>query len=251
MLPHILPLIPRHTIYTECFAGGLAVFFAKEKAKTEIINDINAFIPNFYNMLVNDFDNLKKKIDGTPYSRAMYKVALVMYKTPHLFNDLQKGWAFFILTNQGFSGQIGSFGCYSLGTKSAWWVKQKKLLTPELKERFDGVQIECTDALNILKLRDKEGLSFHFIDPPYFNSDCGHYGNYTEKDFKDLLELLSTMKGKFLLSSYPSDILSEYTKMNGWTTKIIEAKVSASHTKDGKQKKKYEVLTYNYTFENE
>ncbi len=30
MLKYILPLIPKHNVYTECFAGGLAVFFAKQ-----------------------------------------------------------------------------------------------------------------------------------------------------------------------------------------------------------------------------
>ena len=29
MLPHILPLIPEHAIYTEAFFGGGAVFWAK------------------------------------------------------------------------------------------------------------------------------------------------------------------------------------------------------------------------------
>ena len=42
MLQHILPNIPEHKIYTETFFGGGAVFFAKEKAESEIINDTNA-----------------------------------------------------------------------------------------------------------------------------------------------------------------------------------------------------------------
>ncbi|MEG1485585.1 MAG: DNA adenine methylase [Bacteroidales bacterium] len=30
LLKHILPLIPEHSLYTEAFAGGYAVLFAKE-----------------------------------------------------------------------------------------------------------------------------------------------------------------------------------------------------------------------------
>lgn len=41
MLKHILPLIPRHRIYTEAFCGGAAVLFAKRPAEAEVINDIN------------------------------------------------------------------------------------------------------------------------------------------------------------------------------------------------------------------
>jgi DNA adenine methylase len=243
MLKYILPLIPKHTIYTEAFAGGLSVFFAKERAKTEIINDTNSFIPNFYKTLVNDFENLKSKIDGTLYSRATYTVALCMYKVPHLFNDVQKAWAFFVLTNVGFSGRIGSFGCYTIGTKACWFQSKKEQITKSLAQRFEGVQIESTDALKILKLRDTID-SFHYVDPPYVGSDCGHYGNYTQEDFRSLLSTLSTLSGKFLLSSYPSEILSQYISKCGWYTKEIQAKVSASNTKV--QKNKTEVLTANY-----
>lgn len=51
LLKHILPLIPKHTIYTEAFCGGAAVFFAKKPAEAEVINDINQDLVNFYNTL--------------------------------------------------------------------------------------------------------------------------------------------------------------------------------------------------------
>lgn len=245
LLSTILPLIPKHEIYTEAFAGGLAVFFAKEKAKTEIINDTNAFVTIFYKVLVSDFQALKKKISETPYSRAMYTVANSMYKLPHLFSDLQKAWAFYVLTNIGFSCRIGSFGCYTLGQKAHGWERKKNTFNLDLLERLRGTQIECTDALKILSLRN-DSSAFHFIDPPYFNSNMGHYGGYTEKDFEDLLGVISDCKGKFLLSSYPSEVLDKYVQENGWYQKEIIQRVSANKTKTGKQRFKTEVLTANY-----
>ena len=241
----ILPLIPEHEIYTECFAGGLAIFFAKQKVKNEVINDTNAFAMNFYSVLTTHFDLLKEKIESTPYSRVMYKVALSMYEMPHLFNPLQRAWAFFVLTNLGFSGRIGSFGCYTKGTKALGWERKKLLINSELRKRLEGVQIECTDALKILKLRDSVD-SFHYVDPPYFQSNMGHYDGYTENDFRNLLEKLGSLKGKFLLSSYPSDLLTIYAKKNGWYQKEIIQRVSANKTKTDKQRHKVEVLTANY-----
>ena len=44
----IVSLIPEHRIYCEPFIGGAAVFFAKQKSQSEIINDINSEIVNFY-----------------------------------------------------------------------------------------------------------------------------------------------------------------------------------------------------------
>jgi hypothetical protein len=50
MLRYILPLIPEHKIYTEAFFGGGAVFWAKEPAKVEFINDHNGEVINFVNI---------------------------------------------------------------------------------------------------------------------------------------------------------------------------------------------------------
>ena len=72
----------------------------------------------------------------------------------------------------------------------------------------------------------------------------GHYKGYTEQDFENLLIALSELKGKFLLSSYPSEILERYTKKYKWHAKKIEViTVSVSL---GKNKTTTEVLTGNY-----
>lgn len=245
LLRYILPLVPTHSIYTEAFAGGLALFFSKDKVKNEIVNDTNGFISNFYSVLKSDFINLKEKIWKTPYSRVMFKVALCMYQLPHLFNDVQRAWAFYTLSNIGYSGKIDCFGCHTHGVNAQGFERKKESFSNALNERMFGVQIECTDALSIIELRDTTD-TFHYVDPPYFNSNMGHYDGYTEQDFNKLLSLLSTLKGKFLLSSYPSDILSQYTNKYAWYQKEITTTKSASKSKDGSKKQKVEVLTANY-----
>lgn len=47
MLKYILPNIPQHNIYTESFVGGGALYWSKEPAKLEVINDINREVVNF------------------------------------------------------------------------------------------------------------------------------------------------------------------------------------------------------------
>lgn len=47
----ILGLIPPHRLYCEPFLGGAAVFFAKEPAKVEVINDTNGELVNFYRVV--------------------------------------------------------------------------------------------------------------------------------------------------------------------------------------------------------
>ncbi len=47
----IIALFPQHKCYIEPFFGGGAVFFEKQKAKIEIINDVNDNIVNFYKVI--------------------------------------------------------------------------------------------------------------------------------------------------------------------------------------------------------
>src|SRR5690606_35576624 len=103
--------------------------------------------------------------------------------------------------------------------------------------------------LRVINNRDYKD-AFFYCDPPYYNSDCGHYDGYSESDFESLLRLLSRAEGKFLLSSYPSDLLSQYTGENGWQTRRLEQSVSVANGTGKPGKKKIEVLTANYDLSN-
>ncbi len=81
-------------------------------------------------------------------------------------------------------------------------------------------------------------------DPPYYNSDCGHYDGYTIEDYRLLLSVLSEIEGKFLLSSYPSQELKKHTQAQGWESKEFKMRVSVAV--GAHQKEKTEVLTANY-----
>jgi DNA adenine methylase len=108
------------------------------------------------------------------------------------------------------------------------------------------VQIERTDALRIIESRDNKD-AFFYCDPPYYNSDCGHYNGYSIQDYENLLKMLSKVKGKFMLSSYPSEVLSKYVKAKGGYQVQIQQKVSVANNNSTKpQKTKIEVITANY-----
>ncbi len=233
---------PQHTTYVEPFLGGGAVFWLKERSQVEVINDLNRLVVNFYEQMKTNYAALNERVQGTLHSRSAYRDALAIYEHPHLFRPIDLAWAFYVATNQGYAGKIGTWG---YGTTSP--ASEKKLLnnktrfTPELSQRLDRVQIECDDALRIIKLRDRD-TTFFYCDPPYHNANMGHYSGYTEADFIALLDALSTIQGRFLLSSYQSDVLSTYICTENWYSIEIEMPLCAGK----KGKKKVEVLTANY-----
>lgn len=251
LISTILPLIPNHTTYTESFVGGGAIFWSKPPSEVEIINDYNRELVNFYECVQNEFVELEKMIRISLHSRSLHNDATVIYNNPHMFGRLRRAWALWVLAAQSFSSMLdGSFGYDKVkGTTSQKITNKREAFTIDLSIRMQNVQVECTDALRIITSRDHID-AFHYCDPPYFNSDCGHYDGYSIEDFEALLKMLSKVEGKFLLSSYPSDILNDYTKQYGWNVKTLEQSVSVANGTGKPGKKKIEVLTANYDLSN-
>ena len=245
-MPIILPLIPSHNLYCEPFCGGAAIFFGKEPSNVEVINDTNSELINFYKVAQNRFVELNQMVRVTLHSRRLHADAKIVYGNPHLFDEIKRAWAVWVLASQGFAGMLdGSFGYdKSKDTTTKKIINKRDAFTEDLAVRLQHVNIECSDAVYVIQSRDTEN-TFFYVDPPYYNSNCGHYDGYSVEDYIRLLDVLSGIKGKFLLSSYPSDILGKYAAKNDWNQQVFEQGVSVN-SKSGYQKKKWEVLTANY-----
>ena len=245
MAQYILPIIPAHELYAEPFFGGGAIFFQKPPSKVEVVNDTNKELINFYTVVKNDFVSLEKHIHITLHSRDLHRQAKVIYSNPDMFNEIKRAWAVWTLAAQSFSSALDGTWGYDVakGTTSKKISNKRESFTEEYAIRLQNVQIECTDALRIIRSRDTR-KAFFYCDPPYYNSDCGHYDGYSIEDFEALLKTLASIEGKFLLSSYHSPILTQYVKEHGWNQKSYASKVSVN--KGGNGKEKVEVLTANY-----
>lgn len=243
LLSIILPLIPKHIIYGEPFFGGGALFWAKEKSEVEVINDTNTEVINFYQVINKQYKELEREIQATLHSRKQHNQAVVVYENPEMFSTVKRAWAFWVLSSQSFGASLGSGWRYGRSKKVEWLINTKKLrFTDELQSRLEKTQIECTDALRVIKTRDSRD-TFFYCDPPYFNANMGHYKGYSIYDFECLLKTLANIKGKFLLSSYTSPLLTDYIERCGWQSVSLHRKTAILNQRS---KDKVEVLTANY-----
>ena len=249
MLKHILPLVPEHKIYIEPFFGGGSLFRAKEPAKCEVINDVNMNLINFYQVLKNKGKQLETKIKDTLHSRETYKKAMLIYDCPRLFADdpVTRARAMYVVTNQGFLHRVWSRGFDKEKRSSQVFKNKVDLFGANLIDRIRYTQIEQNEAYKVIQSRDSEN-AFIYCDPPYINTNMGHYSKtYSEDDFKRDLEVLANIKGKFLLSNYPWEILNAYIKKYNRHVKTFDKPLSASHNSNaGKSRRKTEVLVANY-----
>ncbi|MEG2276662.1 MAG: DNA adenine methylase [Odoribacter sp.] len=245
MLKHILPLIPQHKLYTEAFCGGAAVLFAKPPVIAEIINDINMDVTNFYWIAKVYYADLKQDIDKTLHSRDMHAHAGHILQYPQFFTPVQRAWAVWALCKMSFASMMDSSFGYDFGGGMPKKLQNgKDDFTEHLCARLQNVTIENRDALSVIKTYDSPE-AFHFVDPPYINSDCGHYeGSFNEQNMEDLLKLLETIKGKFMLTMFPFPLIEDYAVKNNWVIHRVERTISASKQSRRKQE---EWMVCNYS----
>ena len=129
----------------------------------------------------------------------------------------------------------GSFGYDFNGGVPKKLRNAKDEFTNLLSKRLERVTIENRNALDVIATYDCPN-AFHFVDPPYVNSDCGHYdGVFSEQNMEQLLRLLQTVKGKFMLTMFPYNMIEDYALKNGWIIHRVERTISASKTSRRKQ----------------
>ena len=249
----IIPMLPTHRIYCEPFFGGGAVFFRKPKAGIEVINDHNDMLINFYLSAQNSFPELQERIRNTLHSESMYYYAKDIWNGRCEANDIDKAWAVWMITNGSFAGSMhgGWKWCNgSSGSHSAIMLRNKRIeFSEKLSNRLADVQISCRDALRVIKDRDSEN-TFFYLDPPYPGCYQQHYSGYTHTDLYNLLVLLSTIKGKFILSNYWCQTLRFFILKQKWNFKTIELAMKVNHLGKGQLvSKRTEILVYNYNIE--
>ena len=248
----IVSMMPRHKIYCEPFFGGGAVFFAKPKAGIEVINDKNGLLINFFKVCqsASKFKELRERIRLSLHSESDYIRARNIYRGRSEVSDVDKAWAVWIMANECHSGSLYGGWKFCNGTAGTHFGKvfrnKREEFNDKLYDRLSEVQISCRDALKVIKNRDSVDTLF-YLDPPYPGAVQGHYYGYGENDLADLLDLLSRINGKFILSNYWTDTLRSFVNENKWNHK--EVKVTTHTSVHSRIRESTEVLVYNYEIE--
>lgn len=240
----VISLFPEHIQYVEPFLGGGAVFFEKPISFNECINDLNGWVTNFFWVVQNKYDQLEPMIKGTLHSEIHHLRAAEILRQGG-GSDLDTAWAFWVQTNMSFGNKIFSgFAFSELGKPTRATQGKRDAFSVEYCKRLERVEIFTRDAVELIKLKDSVN-TFFYLDPPYVSSDMGHYKGYTREDWVRLLETISQIKGKFLLSSYPEPELEVFIPEFKWNAKQIRKIVGIDGNRT-ETKYKVECLTYNY-----
>lgn len=196
----IVPLIPTdHVCYVEPFCGAAWIFFSKEKSKIEVLNDRDSDLINFYKVLKAQPKKFYDQLYQLPASRQLWTEYKQELQTDKL-TDLQRAVRYFYVHQLAFGGKIrcSTFG-YSTTRISRILPTVMHECVDYYTDRLKDVTIENLDYTDIIRRYDRSH-TFFYVDPPYFR--CPVYKhNFKDEDFIQLSEVLTGIKGKFLLST--------------------------------------------------
>jgi hypothetical protein len=208
--------MPKHTVYLEPYAGSLAVLFNKPRCHIETVNDLHGEVVNFFRVLRDNPDELKRLIELTPYSREEYDLA---YQESDV--DVERARRFCVRCWQGF----GCANLYHNGFKSGQqtnspnpakaWAEYPDVVT-QASKRLKGVQIENLPAIELIKRYNTSDV-FIYADPPYLHSTRKRYlykYEMTDADHLEMLKALADHLGPVMISGYENDLYNSI--LEGW-----------------------------------
>ena len=236
--------------YIEPFAGGASVFFKIPRMYTKglyVLNDTNGAVVNFYRHAKESRAELVNYAEARGlHSRQLFDYAVSLYHAGK--DDLPTAWALWYLTKTSFAGILpktekGSFGLKKKPTEyctPARYVNTGVLELDAIISRLEYATIECKPALEVIAHFDNPD-NFLYVDPPYIQTNQGHYAGYTESDYAELLLALAKTKCRFALSGYDDELTRKSAAEFGWRRSEKSTLTSAGHNAPRK-----EVLTMNF-----
>lgn len=90
-------------IYLEPFVGSGAVFFNKRPSGVETINDLESEIVNVFAVLRDQPEELKRKLELTPYSREEYDLAFEPCE-----DSVERARRYFVRTTQAIGAKMNT-----------------------------------------------------------------------------------------------------------------------------------------------
>jgi DNA adenine methylase len=247
----IVELIPEHEIYVEPFSGAGHVFFAKERSKTEVLNDADSKIANLFYCVAFRFNEFWSKFRWLVYSRAIRKKLSQELKGKELeeLGDVDSAVGMFFLLNSGFGGNpYGGLGYSTDKRGEAKRLKTAMFRLRNIHKRLLGdVFIECLDFEDAMNKWDRRE-TFFYCDPPYYGVEHYHEKAFSKEDHLRLLNRLKKAKGKWILSGYHNELYDAELKGLPYV-EIDIPKPSYGITVNSKRKDRpraTEVLWFNY-----
>lgn len=256
-------------LYAEPFGGMFWVFYNMELNKypnleTVVYNDFNKLNANLFKC-VKHYDKLWDELNKYPCQRLgesetpnEYKIMFQDFQN-EVFNEnyiigdepnFDAAAKYVYVLTQIFSGakpESSKYTDYKGKYKCKYLVFMDKLKNKNFRNHFDKITfVESSDFEDLINKYDGE-KSYFYLDPPYFKTEK-YYSkhDFGREDHERLANCLKNIKGKFSLSYYNFDLLSEWYPKDFFIWEEKDFTKAAAASKGKLQNKSTELLIMNY-----
>lgn len=229
----IIELFPEHHTYVEPYGGCASVLLNREPSSVEVYNDMDFSIFNLFWVLRNRPCQFSSAIALTPYHEHEFnedaECTLAQMEVTRQEHGVEKARRDYVRWRQSFGGQGRSF-CPTLhrvrrgmADNVSGWLSSIDDNLPLVIERLRTVQILNRDALDVIRTWDSPETLF-YCDPPYLHETRASTDVYGREmsgiDHLNLLSNLMGIKGRVILSGYPSGMYRDVLRT--WRTKTFD-----------------------------
>ena len=211
MLDKLIPLFPSHKTYVEVFGGSGAILINKKPSEIEVYNDIDGELYNFFKVIADEkmFKRFQKKISLLPYSRQLYYEYRDM-RIDKLDNTERAVMFYYLIKSTHHSTCEYTGWKFSVEANMPKRIKNIDKLSM-IHKRLSEVYIDNLDFRKLIANWDRPD-TFFYLDPPYVASSRksgGYMFEMTDEDHNELIDILLSVKGKWLLSGYDNEIYND------------------------------------------
>lgn len=180
--------------YIEVFGGAAWVLFAKEKKanQLEVYNDINSNLVNLFRCVKYHCGELQRELEWMLTSREQFFDCMAQNQVRGL-TDIQRAARFFYVVKISFGSATQT---YATSSKQ---IDNTVEYLGKVQERLRGVSIENKDFADLIRVYDRPTALF-YLDPPYVGTEKYYESPFCAQDHHRLREVLSHVKGRFILS---------------------------------------------------
>lgn len=193
----LLPLFPPHDCYVEVFCGAAALYFLRQPARVEIVNDVNGDIVNLYRVVQHHLEEFVRQFKWALSSRQIF--TWLKSTRPETLTDIQRAARFYYLQQLCFGGRVEgqTFGVATTAPPGLNLLRLEESLSAA-HLRLSSTTIESLDWAACVDRYDRPH-TFFYMDPPYWETE-GYGVPFPMEQYHLMAEKLRRLQGKALVS---------------------------------------------------
>lgn len=193
----LLPLFPPHDCYVEVFCGAAALYFLRQPARVEVLNDVNGDLVNLYRVVQHHLEEFVRQFKWALSSRQVFK--WLQETPPATLTDIQRAARFYYLQQLAFGGRVEgqTLGVATTAPPGLNLLRLEETLSAA-HLRLSSTMIERLDWLACVDRYDRPH-TFFYMDPPYWQTE-GYGVPFGWPQYELLAKRLASLQGKAIVS---------------------------------------------------